>query len=266
MRTRSVTCTAVLLSLLLAGCANRHAASPLAPIPTAGPLAPVSTNSPTTVGTSAPSTTASSAVTPTTPPSISPGVTVAATELLPSNVGTKVDAAPGVTTPGDIRELLPKLWAFVPSAPDPNDAHVQPPLPGDVEILAAYLETIGAVYEQVTQRPTPATPSPRVAESFVDGGAEWATGVFAPRAASGQYRDLGQGLVVRPIVIADPRSATEAFIFDCQLDGTVLRNADGSLADGEVEGVKNGPQIARIVKVNGHWITDKISADDRVCA
>jgi hypothetical protein len=265
MRQLRRTCT-VLLFAVMTACDGHAAPTITALVPTLAPT--TTTTAPTgTTATGAPNSTAPVTSVTAPPGSISAAtVTVATIELLPPTVGTKVTSAPGVTTAGDIRELLPKMWAFIPSAPDPNDRHVQPPLPGDIEIIAAYLETQAALYQIVTQSPTPEQPSPRMIASWADGAVAVTANLLKPRSASGQFRDLGQGLVLRPIVIADPRSASEAYIFDCQLDGTVLRNADGSLADSEIEGVKSAPQIARIVNVNGHWITDKITVDNRVCA
>ena len=68
------------------------------------------------------------------------------------------------------------------------------------------------------------------------------------------------------MVIADPRSDTEAFIFDCQLDGTVFVNSDGTLADGQIPGVKEFPQIASVIKRDGEWIVDRLTRDERACA
>jgi hypothetical protein len=72
--------------------------------------------------------------------------------------------------------------------------------------------------------------------------------------------------VLRPIVLADPRTEDEAFIFDCQLDGVVYVNdADGSLADGEVPGVTEFPQVASLVRVDRRWLLDRLSRDERAC-
>ena len=180
--------------------------------------------------------------------------------------GTVVDSAPGVNSPGEIRELMPKMWVFIPSAPDPADIHVQPPLPEDIEIIAAYIEERTALGELITQNPNPAEASPRLIASRLDGAKSVTDSILKPDAQAGIYYDLAEGVVFRPIVIADPRSETEAFIFDCQLDASVRRHADGSLVDGEVPGVRRFPQIARMVKAGGRWVVDVVSSDDRVCA
>ena len=186
--------------------------------------------------------------------------------VLPEGIGTKVDSAPGVSTPGDIRLLLPKVWAFVPSIPDPNDNHVQPPSPEDLPIIAAYLEEEAAGNELAVQRPLPTVPSPRLVAAQTPEALANVIAYYKQLAAAGSYFDLGEGIVLRPVVIASPRSDTEAFIFDCVLDGGVLRTADGSPAQGEVAGVKRSPQIARMVRVADRWVTDVVTTDERVCA
>jgi hypothetical protein len=264
MRQLRRTCT-VLLFTVMTACDGHAAPTITALVPTLAPT--TTTTAPTgTTATGAPNSTAPVTSVTAPPGSISAAtVTVATIELLPPTVGTKVTSAPGVTTAGDIRALLPKMWAFIPSAPDPNDRHVQPPLPGDIEIIAAYLEERTAIIELTTQVPMPSEPSPRFAATRLDGGAAFVEGVLKPRASADQHYDLGIGFVLRPIVIADPRSETEAIIFDCQPGGGGWVNADGSRAD-EQPPRNPYPQIARLKKVDDRWLVDVVTSDDRVCA
>ncbi|MEM1334012.1 MAG: hypothetical protein AAGG08_11180 [Actinomycetota bacterium] len=155
---------------------------------------------------------------------------------------------------------------FVPTEPSPDDPNVVPPLPEDVEIIAAYAEAQAAYHEQASMEPIPAEPSARLAAAVSDGGARLAENIFVPAASAGEHLDLTDGIVLRPVVIADPRSETEAFIFDCQFDGTVFVNTDGTLAEGQTPGVKEFPQIASIVKVDGEWIVERLTRDERACA
>lgn len=186
---------------------------------------------------------------------------------LPDGVGTVVDSAPGVDSPGEVTELIENVWFFVPSEPVDGDANVVPPLPEDREILIAYAEAQAAYHEQASMNPVPAEPGPRLAAAIADGGQRLTENVLAPAATNGTHLDLSDGIVLRPVVIADPRSDTEAFIFDCQLDGTVfVADVDGSLADDQVPGVKEFPQIASVVKRDGEWIVDRLTRDERACA
>ncbi len=254
----------VLVVAGLAACAGSGNADPevTAPLPTVAPTTDDGGPSETDV------TTMPNTVAETTKPTEPPTETTTAVEpggFLPADLGTPVDGAPGVDTPGEIVELIDNVWIFVPTEPDPNDANVVPPLPEDIEIITAYAEAQAAYHEQASMNPMPAEPSDRVVASLADAGARLAENIFAPKSAAGQYLDLTDGIVLRPVVIADPRSDTEAFIFDCQLDGTVFVNSDGSLADGQTPGVKEFPQIASIVKVGDDWIVDRLTRDDRAC-
>jgi hypothetical protein len=180
--------------------------------------------------------------------------------------GSRVDSVPGVDSPGEIIELLDGVWVFIPSETDPDDPNVVPPLPEDAEILAAYAEAQAAYHEQASREPLDPEPSARLEAAILDGGQLLAENILRPQSEAGRHLDLSDGIVLRPVVIADPRSDTEAFIFDCQFDGTVFVDADGGLADGQAPGVKEFPQIASLVRVDGRWIVDRLTRDERACA
>jgi hypothetical protein len=124
-----------------------------------------------------------------------------------------------------------------------------------------------ALYGQVTQNPIPVEPSEAMRATFVDGGAKYSENVFAVRSAAGEYLGFpGDGDVLRPVVIADPRSETEAFIFDCAISGSHYLKADGTLAAGEVGGTTRAPLIVRLVNRDGVWLVDDIQDDERACS
>ena len=200
---------------------------------------------------------------PTTEPE--PSTTVVDTGYLPENLGPIVDSVPGVNSAGEIVQLLDGVWIFVPKEADPADANVVPPLPEDAEILAAYAEAQSAYHRQASQSPLDPVPSEELQAAVADGGQRLAENVLIPESEAGRHLDLSDGIVLRPVVVADPRSETEAFIFDCQLDGTVFVNADGSLPEGTTPGVQEFPQIASVIFQDGHWIVDRLTRDDRAC-
>jgi hypothetical protein len=106
-----------------------------------------------------------------------------------------------------------------------------------------------------------------MAAAFLDRGQKYSENVFASRNAAGEYLGFpGDGDVLRPVVIADPRSDDEAFIFDCLISGSHYLNADGSLADGEVPGTILAPLIVRVVMTEAGWIVDDIQDDERACS
>ena len=259
-------------ALMTAGCSGGSSAEPevTAPPPaTSQGSEPVVTGSSSTASPTErpPSTTVESSATQ---PSTTAETTAPTTEpdddrFLPEGLGTVVDSAPGVNSPGEITELIDNVWFFVPSETVEDDSNVVPPLPEDRDILAAYAEAQAAYHEQASMQPLSAEPSDRLAAAMADGGQRLAENVLGPAASAGQHLDLTDGIVLRPVVIADPRSDTEAFIFDCQLDGTVFVNADGSLADGQTRGVKEFPQIASVVRMDGTWIVERLTRDERAC-
>ncbi|MEP2372697.1 hypothetical protein [Ilumatobacter sp.] len=185
--------------------------------------------------------------------------------FLPEELGPRVDSVPGVNSAGEITQLLDGVWIFVATEPDPADANVVPPLPEDAEILAAYAEAQGAYHEQASQSPLDPQPGEAMQASFADAGQRLADNVLIPEREAGRHLDLSDGIVLRPVVVADPRSETEAFIFDCQLDGTVFVNEDGSLPEGTTRGVREFPQIASVILQDGEWIVDRLTRDERAC-
>ncbi len=185
--------------------------------------------------------------------------------FLPEELGPRVDSVPGVNSAGEITQLLEGVWIFVPTEPDPADANVVPPLPEDAEILAAYAEAQGAYHEQASQSPLDPQPGEPMRATFADAGQRLADNVLIPESEAGRHLDLSDGIVLRPVVVADPRSDTEAFIFDCQLDGTIFVNEDGSLPEGTTPGVREFPQIASVILQDGKWIVDRLTRDERAC-
>jgi hypothetical protein len=246
--------------LALTACNGNGTPDVTAPVPTRAPTTTIDPDASTTTSTTEPPVVTTLATEPT-----STDTTVDVDGFLPDDLGPRVDAAPGVNSPGEIVELFANVWIFIPSEPDPNDASVIPPLPEDSEILAAYARAQQALYVQASQIPVVAMPSPELANVTLD-PERLAAGTLGRFSAAAQHVDTSGGMVLRPIVLADPRTEDEAFIFDCQLDGVVYVNdADGSLADGEVRGVTEFPQVASLVRVDGRWFLDELSRDERAC-
>lgn len=266
----------VIATLAVAACSGSGDATPevTAPPPTPSPTTievaatdtvaePIASDTSTT---DAPTT---STADPTTTIEISPETTttVESGGFLPEDLGTRVDGAPGIDSPGEVIELSNLVWLFVPTEPDADDANVVVPLPEDAEIIAAYGRAMDALYGQVTQNPIPVEPSEAMRATFVDGGAKYSENVFAVRNGAGEYLGFpGDGDVLRPVVIADPRSDTEAFIFDCAISGSHYLNADGTLAEGEVGGTIRAPLIVRLVQQDGVWLVDDVQDDERACS
>jgi hypothetical protein len=254
----AVVCAVTLLALT--ACNGDNTPAVTAPVPTRASTTTIDPTDPTTTSTT--STTTTSTVADSTP-----DTTIGTGDgFLPADLGPRLDSVPGVNTPGELIEIFDNVVMFIPSEPDPNDLNVQPPLPEDRDILIAYANASAAVYEQSVQNPVPVEPSERMKSTFLDRG-EGYRPVFEQLNRDGQHLDFQFGIDIdRPIVIAEPRSETEAFVFSCNLVASVYVNIDGTLAEGETPGVDRQPLITQIVKQDdGTWIVGGVQGDDRAC-
>lgn len=274
MKTHSIVLT--VLTVAAAACTGSSSSEPdvTAPAPAASGSGSTATEStlPSTTG-STPSSEAPEPTPSTEPPASSTEPLESTTSapideaFLPDDLGPRVDSVPGVDVAGEIIELSEMVWLFVPSEADESDANVVVPLPEDAEIIAAYGRAMSALYGQVTMSPIPVEPTDSMSATFLDGGAKYSENVFASRSAAGEHLGFPDGGdVLRPVVLADPRSDDEAFIFDCAISRSKYLNADGSLAAGETSGEVLAPLIVRLVRIDGEWIVDDIQDDERACA
>lgn len=175
-----------------------------------------------------------------------------------------VDSAPGVESPGLVYELMPKLWAFIPTEPSPDDGNLFVPQPQDIPIIEAYLQAMIVYFRAATQNPIDLE-DPGWAEYFGDGGAGYRD-VLEPKQAQGQYVDLDLGVVLRPHVIGEQRTDSHAIVFDCVLDGAVFRLVDGSLADGSVLGVVHQGLGAPIRFLTDGWQAEHVGVQAEACS
>lgn len=211
---------------------------------------------------------------PTLSATTAPPTTVAATTeaTLPAGVvglsadgpWTLVDSAPGITTPGLVYELMPGLWVYLPVVEDVANGITWTLNEEDRPIIEGYLQATLVYYAAVTSSPMDFS-SEGWAEFYVDGG-ERLKGVMAPRGAAGQVVSLDAGVVLRPIVIGDGRTDVDAIVFDCEINGAVRRNADGSLAEGSTPGIGINEVGVTMRLVDGVWKQDRIADAEGACA
>ena len=168
-----------------------------------------------------------------------------------------VDSAPGITTPGLVYELMPGLWAYLPTVEDIPNGITWVLNKDDLPVIEAYLMARLTYYRAVTSHPMDFT-SPDWAKYYTDGGARLRT-VFEPMSALGQAADLSAGVVLRPTVAGENRSETSALVLDCTLDGGVIRNLDGSLAPGSTLGTSQSGVAASFKSSSHAWVLDRIN-------
>lgn len=175
-------------------------------------------------------------------------------------LGVKVDGAPGVATRGDTRQLLPEgLYVHIAWEPDPQDPSVFTVQPDDVEILEAYANAVTAFYRTAT---TDLVIDPAEFEPYmVDSGDQYNSNLAEAR-AGGYVGSLGAGVVLRPYVLGDRRTSTEATVADCYLQDEqyVLRGDVASTGSLEPKG-----SIATMVKIGDTWKVDIIASESGAC-
>ncbi len=211
---------------------------------------------------------------PTLPATTMAPTTVAATTAatLPNGVvglsadgpWTLVDSAPGITTPGLVYELMPGLWVYLPVVEDIANGITWTLNEEDRPIIEAYLQATLVYYAAVTASPMDFS-SEGWGEFYVDAG-ERLKGVMEPRGAAGQVVSLDAGVVLRPTVIGDGRTEGDAIVYDCEINGAVRRNADGSLAEGSTPGIGVNEVGVTMRFVDGAWKQDRIADADGACA
>jgi hypothetical protein len=259
----------VLVGCLSAACtAGREESVPTTAAPTtiAAATAPATTEARTTAApvtalatTVAATTVAPATVAPTTPLPVTTGI------VLPPDLGHLVALAPGVSTPGDIWQLAPKLWLFLPSesAGDPN---LTPPKPEDAEILIAYARKQKALQLAGTSPPVDLS-SVALRRAYTPKGLEARTSALKPYLDEEQFLVLGSGIVYRPRVLSEPRTTEFALVWDCSIDGSFLATgaelaqAESQHSESRVLGV-----FSELRPVAGDWRVDLDGPEELACA
>jgi hypothetical protein len=250
---------------LLAACSGSSAHPPTLPaVHTSPPSAIVPGGS---VG--APSTTVIGATTSSSPGATSP---VSTSTTAPAEGGvhlsaggpwTRVASAPGITTPGLVYQLMPKLWVYLPTEEDVSKGVIWTLRAPDVPIIEAYLQARLVYFEAITSDPIDVS-APGWDKWYADGGKALKSAL--QQAISGGWTaDLDVGVVLRPEVIGDGRDATNAIVFDCVLDGGVFRLPTGELAPGSTAGVTKQGFGARIIRRKGRWSVTQVGEQVAAC-
>ncbi|MDP2293136.1 MAG: hypothetical protein Q8M22_18290 [Actinomycetota bacterium] len=99
---------------------------------------------------------------------------------------------------------------------------------------------------------------------FEDGGAGMRQ-VLQPRSDDGLALNMDLGIVMRPWVIDDQRTDTEALVVDCVNNGSVLQRQDGSLASTSSPGWGPNSYLASMVLADGDWKMGRLEGWEDAC-
>ena len=227
----------------------------IAPTVTAATAATTTAAPPTTTTatTKAPSTTADEGVDGSTTVLLpSTAVPTATTLALANGPWTVVDSIPEVTEPGLYYELsLPGLYAYFPTKVSPDDRVFWTMNEADRPIIEAYLNAQLTINQSMLTRPMDFNLAGWNLY-FEDGGAGLKE-VLEPRSADGLALNVDLGIVMRPWVIDDGRTETEANVIDCVNNGAILQRTDGSLSPTSSRGWITNDYAASMVLIDGSW-------------
>jgi len=191
---------------------------------------------------------------------------------LPDELGPLLDVvpfddAPEVSNPGEIIEIYPMGYLYVPDRYDESEPSALPMREGDAEIIAAYARARAAVRNQNSVFPVMIEPSAEVQAAFVDGGQQTSEGQFTRRNEEGTL--IGSPFerpdIYRPYVLAEPRSETSATVWDCRWVSSSVVNPDGSEAFEGSTPYSVSASEAEMAKVDGIWKVVGFSVQEQAC-
>lgn len=243
----------------LVGCDSGGSADPA----TIAPASSLATDASTTASSSTSSTTepSTTVVDTTVPADSQPEGEIG---LSPDGPWRLVDSAPGITTPGLVYELMPKLWVYLPVEEDIEQGILWTLTEEDLPIIEAYLQARLVRYRATMQVPVDLQDAGWEL-FYTDSSLDALLPAYEEWSDRGIYTDVDQGVVLRPQVLGDGRSEDSAIIVDCTLDGAVLRDADGTYADGATPGVAEHGRYAVMVLAEGAWKVDESGEQEGLC-
>ncbi len=242
------------------------------PVATATPLitaaATTVVTEPTTVASTIASTTASttneaSTAVATEPPTVT--VADGSPMLSPDGPWTLVASAPGINSVGLIYELMPKLWVFLPTQEDRLNGYYWTFNEMDRPAIEGYIKALLTRY-----RSTDSVPATLDDEGwdlyYTPTNAAIIKPKYQAKSDRGEYTDLDLGVVLRPTVIEDERTEDYTIVLDCEIDGAVLRNEDGSYAASATPGIGEMGYAAGMLRVDGAWKLAQFSSTEIACS
>ena len=257
---------AIALTFALVGCSGGERSA--GTLPTTPPTPPRPAGVTTLVA--ATSTNAATTTVASTTSVAQTSTTAPATTTVPTEIGLSangpwhlVDSAPGVTAPGLVYELMPKLWAFIQLEETQTSSYPWTLNEADRPIIEAYLQAQLTYYTAITSNPINLN-LPGWRQFYVDGGAQYRP-ALEEMIAMGETIDMDLGVVFQPQLLSDDRTDSHAVVADCILNGSVGRLADGTLSPGSSPGVGQHGWAFYLDLVDGRWIVTKLGTVEGGC-
>ena len=247
---RSMSSLMVVAGLLIAACGGH----PLAPPSTLGSGGRVAAPSPLAVPSTAPA--SSIALAPTT-------IGVDELALSPDGPWRRVETAPGVRTPGLVYELVPSMWVWLPVQEDVRHGITWTFNRDDRPVIEAYLQARLTIVRSASALPIDYS-DPGWARWFLDGGAAFRR-ILQVREREGERYSLDRGVVLRPVVYGEERTADTAVVVDCTLDGGLWLRPDGTPGEGTSRGIAPVGIATRVRRVAGEWRIEHLAPQPEAC-
>lgn len=189
-------------------------------------------------------------------PTSSVSTTVARTSSSTSigSVSTTVQSTLSATTATSAATIV-TTTASTTTAPSPTttDPDVRPVPPEDIPIVDAYKAYLTAFIKAASSAPVDAGAASLTALTTADFATQIRSFLKSKRDA-GAVLNVSLGVTPRPFVVAAPRSATEAYVNDCQLDGSYWADPSGNPLPGQKAQVKRVGFLTKMTLVDGSWV------------
>lgn len=182
-------------------------------------------------------------------------------DLSPDGPWERVASVPGVDLPGLGYRLMDGVWAWLPTVEDLPSGITWVLNENDRPIIEAYLLAQYTVYRSITSQPMDFTGEGWL-RYYTDEGRTRKVGFWQAHADLGRRVELADGVVLRPVVMGERRTDTEALIYDCMLDGAVTLETDGQLSPDSGWGVSAEGGQALMHLDGGTWRAGRMA--DRI--
>lgn len=196
---------------------------------------------------------------------VSPTVTApqGAVTLSPEGPWRLVESAPGVEAPGLVYELMPGLWAWIPVEEDLEAGIGWHLTEADVPVIEAYLQAQLVYFDAITSDPIDLSAADWELY-FIDAGDQLRS-TLTDEVEQGSHAVLDLGVVLRPAVLGNGRTASTAVVVDCILDGGVFVDSDGNLASGSESRVGEVGFGFELAVSEGGWKVGRFGSQADAC-